>query len=66
MNRISKRLALVDARLEKLTRTEADLHSQFLELLDLREQSREAQALTDAQNTTRARKPAPVVIAAIA
>jgi len=42
MNRILKRFALVDAQLEKLTQTEADLHSQFLELSDLREQLREA------------------------
>jgi hypothetical protein len=61
-----KRLALANARLEILTRTEADLHTQFLELADLREQLREAQVSADLQNATRARRPAPVVSAAVA
>lgn len=61
-----KRLSLADARLEILTRTEADLHTRFLELADLREQLREAQLSADVQNATRARRPAPVVIAAVA
>ena len=66
MNRILKRLALADAQLERLTRTEADLHAQFLELADLREQLSEAQVLEDAKSTTWAQKPAPGVIAAVA
>jgi hypothetical protein len=59
-----KRLSLADARLEILTRTEADLHAQFLELADIREQLREAQISADLQKAARARTPAPVVIAA--
>jgi len=57
MNRDLKRLSLANAQLEILTRTETDLKAQFLELMKLREGLREA---------TRARKPAPVVIAAAA
>jgi len=52
-----KRLSLADARLEILTRTEADLHAQLLELTDLREQLREAQASADLQSATRAKGP---------
>jgi hypothetical protein len=59
-----KRLSLLDARLEILTRTETDLQAQFLELMKLREQVREAQLSADLQNTTRARKPASVIAAA--
>ena len=66
MNLILKRLALANARLEILTRLEADLHAQFLELTDMREQLREAQLSADLQKTTRARKPAPGIIAAVA
>jgi len=58
-----KRLSLADARLEILTRMEADLHAQFLELTEMREQLREARLSADLQSKTRARKPAPVVIA---
>jgi hypothetical protein len=61
-----KRLSLANARLEILTRIEADLHAQFLELTELREQVRNAQLSADLENATRARKPAPVVIAAAA
>ena len=61
-----QRFSLADARLEMLTRIEADLHAQFLELTELRERLREAQLSADLQNATRAPKPAPVVIAAAA
>jgi hypothetical protein len=61
-----KLLSLANARLEAFARIEADLHAQFLELADVREQLREAQLSADLQNKTRARKPAPVVIAAVA
>jgi hypothetical protein len=66
MSLSSKRLSLADARLETLTRIEADLHAQFLELTDLRKQLREAQLSADLQKTTRARKPAPGISAAVA
>jgi hypothetical protein len=56
-------LSIATARLEMLTRTETDLHAQFLELMELRERLREAQLSEDLQKATRARKPAPVVIA---
>jgi hypothetical protein len=59
-----KRLSLTNARLEILTRTETDLQAQFLELTKLREQFRTAQLSADLQSVARARKPAPVVIAA--
>jgi hypothetical protein len=61
-----KRLSLADARLEILTRAEADLHAHFLELTDLRERFREAQVSADPRNSTQAGKRAPAVIAAIA
>jgi hypothetical protein len=61
-----KRLSLADARLEILAQAEAALHAQFLELADMREQLREAQISADLQKATRARRPAPVVIAAVA
>jgi hypothetical protein len=51
-----KRLSLADARLEILTRTEADLHAQLLELTDLREQLREAQASADLQSAKGSRQ----------
>jgi hypothetical protein len=57
-----KRLSLTNERLEILTRTEADLQAQFLELMKLREQVRTAQLSADLNNAARARKPAPVVI----
>jgi len=57
-----KRLSLANARLETLTRTDADLQAQFLELMKLREQVRTAQLSADLQNVARARKPARVVI----
>ena len=44
-----KRLSLANARLEMLTRIEADLHAQFLELTELRERLREAQLSADLQ-----------------
>jgi hypothetical protein len=61
-----KRLSLANARLELLTRIEADLHAQFLELTELRERLREAQLSADLNNAAPARQPAPVVIAAAA
>ena len=61
-----KRLSLANARLELLTRIEADLHAQFLELTELRERLREAQLSADLQHVARAFEPAPVVIAAAA
>lgn len=61
-----KRLSLADKRLEILTRTEADLHAQFLELADLREQFREAQASADLRNATATQRRAPAIIAAVA
>jgi hypothetical protein len=64
MSLILKSLSVANARLEMLTRTETDLHAQFLELTELRERLREAQLSADLQKATRARKPAPVVIAA--
>jgi hypothetical protein len=55
----SKRLSLADVRLKIFTEMEADLEARFLELLKLRERVRQAEQ-------TRARRPAPVVIAAVA
>jgi hypothetical protein len=45
---------------------EADLEARFLELLELRERVRQAELSADLQSKTRTRKPAPVVIAAVA
>jgi hypothetical protein len=55
----SKRLSLADVRLKIFIEMETDLKAQFLELLELRERVRQAEQ-------TRARKPASVVIAAVA
>jgi hypothetical protein len=57
-----KRLSLADARLEILTRTEADLHAQFFELTDLREQFREAQVSPDLKKKRRAHEGAPQLL----
>jgi hypothetical protein len=62
MSRNLKRLSLANARLETLTRTEADLRAQFLELMKVREQVRTAQLLADLQNAARAFEPAPIVM----
>jgi len=62
----SKRLSRANVRLEMFTRTEANLHAQYLELAKLRERVRKAQLSADLQNEARAQKPAPVVIAAAA
>ena len=62
----SKRLSRANARLEMFTRTEANLHAQYLELAELRERVRKTQLSADLQNEARAQKPAPVVIAAAA
>jgi hypothetical protein len=43
MNFISERLSLANARLKLVAQIEADLHAQFLELTDLREQLRDKQ-----------------------
>jgi hypothetical protein len=59
MNLDLKRLSLADLRLKIFIETEIDLKGQFLELLELRERLRQTEQ-------TRARKPAPVVIAAVA
>jgi hypothetical protein len=66
MNLNLKRLSVANTRLEIFTRIEADLQAQFLELLDLREQLREAQLSADLQDATRARRPAPSITAAVA
>lgn len=63
MNLRLKLIALADLRLEIFTKLEVDLEAQFLELLELRERMRK---LADLQRTTRARRPAPGVMAAIA
>jgi hypothetical protein len=59
MNLDLKRLSLADVRLKTFIEMETDLRAQFLELLQLREQVRQAEQ-------TRARKPTPVVTAAAA
>jgi hypothetical protein len=61
-----KRLSRDSTRLEMFIRLDADLHTQYLELMELRERLREAQLLAGLQGATRARKPAPVVISATA
>jgi hypothetical protein len=64
MNLNVKRSSLADVRLKIFTEMEADLESQFLGLMELRERLREAELSADLQNATRARKPALVAIAA--
>jgi hypothetical protein len=59
MNLNLKRLSLADMRLKIFTEMEANLEAQFLKVLQLREPVRQAEQ-------TRARKPAPLVIAAVA
>ena len=54
-----KRLSVVDMRLKTFSEMEADLKARFLELLKLRERVRQTEQ-------TRARKPAPVVVTAVA
>ena len=66
MKFISERLTLANARLKLVARIEADLHAQFLELTDLREQLREKQVSANIRKATRARRPAPVIIASAA
>jgi len=61
-----KRSSLAGVRLKIFTEMEADLEARFLELMELRERVRQAEPLADIQNKTRARKPAPVVIDAVA
>ena len=62
----SKRLSLADVRLKIFAEMEADLEARFLELLELRERVRQAELSADLQSKTRTRKPAPVVIVAVA
>jgi hypothetical protein len=64
MNFISERLSLANERLKLVARIEADLHAQFLELTDLREQLREKQVSADLRKATRDRSPAPLVVTA--
>ena len=52
-------LSLADVGIKIFTEMEADIEAQFLELLELRERVRLAEQ-------TQARRPAPVVIAAVA
>ena len=59
MNLNLKCSSLTDVRLKIFIEMEADLEAEFLELLDLRERLRQAEQ-------ARARKPAPLVIAAVA
>jgi hypothetical protein len=66
MNLNLKRSSLADVRLKIFIEMEADLEAQFLELLELRKRLRQAEPSLDLQNETRARKPAPVVSAAVA
>jgi hypothetical protein len=65
MNLDLKRLSLADLRLKIFTEMEADLAARSLELMELRERLREAELSAGLQSKTRARKPVPVVIAAI-
>jgi hypothetical protein len=60
----SKRLSLTRARLEIFIQTKANLRAQFLELMELRERVRKAELLADLKKATRARRRAPVAIAA--
>ena len=66
MNLDLKRLSLADVRLKTLASIETDLCAQVLELTELREQFWEAQVSADLQKPTRARRPAPGVIGAVA
>ena len=59
MNLNTKRSSLADVRLKLFIEMEIDLKAQFLELLERRERLRQAEQ-------TQARKPAPVVIPAVA
>ena len=64
MSLTSKRLSLADVRLKIFAEMKADLEAQFLELL--RERLQQAELTADLQNKAKARKPAPVAIAAVA
>ena len=59
MNLSLKLSSLADVRLKIFIEMEIDLKAQFLELLERRERLRQAEQ-------TQARKPAPVVIPAVA
>ena len=58
MSFTSRRLPLADVRLKIFTEMEADLEARFLELLELREQLRQAEFAADLQAATRARSHA--------
>ena len=62
----SKRLSLAEVRLKIFAEIKADLEAQFLELLGLRERLQQAELTAGLQNKAKARKPAPVAIAAVA
>ena len=62
----SKRLSLADVRLKIFAEMEADIEAQFLDLLELRERVRQAELRANMRSKTWARKPASVVIAAVA
>jgi hypothetical protein len=66
----SKRLSLADVRLKIFNEMEADIEAQFLDLLELRERVRQAELRANMRSKTWgktwARKPASVVIAAVA
>jgi hypothetical protein len=62
----SKRLSLAEVRLKIFAEMKADLEAQFLELLGLRERLQQAELTADLLNKAKARKPAPVAIAAVA
>ncbi len=66
MNLYLKRSSLADVRIKIFTEMEANLETQLLELMTLRERVRQAELSASPQSRTRTRKPAPVVIAAIA
>jgi hypothetical protein len=66
MNLYLKRSSLADVRIKLFTEMEANLKAQFLELMKFRERVQQAELSASPQSKTRARKPHPVVIAAVA
>lgn len=66
MNLYLKRSSLADVRIELFTEMEANLETQLIELMTLRERVRQAELSPSPQSKTRTRKPAPLVIAAVA
>lgn len=57
-----ERLTLVETRLNMLGQRDTDLRAQYLELLRLREQLREAELSANTQNIMRALNPASLAI----